>query len=147
MFHPLEALRAIRAGHAFDIMAVSYRPPKERGQPWGDGFEALMPRSTPAWNMQLDPHRRNDTYDALGVCIFLTKLQRCRIHASGFKPVECRRSMLCRPKGYQGMTDEERLAPWQTAVGRMVVDIWRRELANPQAAARCRIEQRKEANR
>lgn len=146
LFTPLEALRAIRAGHATDLMVVGYRPEKRNGRAWGETFEAMMPRSYPSrprgsGTTPIDPHERRDNYDAAGTCIFFNVDNLCEIHDSGFKPFECRGSKLCKPE--VGVTDEQRLGPWQTAVGRLVIKIWRDELADPAPAARARVRARR----
>ena len=144
LFTPLEALRAIRAGHATDLMVVGYRP-REAGRPRLGrdlrGDDASLPYVVAEGHR---PSRPPGQLYGERLLYLLERDNRCEIHDSGFKPVECRLSKLCEPK--KGMTDEERLDPWRTAVGRAVIQIWREELRDPAPAARRRVQARR-ANR
>ena len=96
IFHPLEALRAIRAGYADDMMAVSVD--ERRNGRAREVWRVMMPRShssVPRDLRRVHPHHRDDPFYASGRCVFLNVDERCEIHDSGFKPVECRAALLC----------------------------------------------------
>lgn len=132
LFHPVEALAAIRAGMARDLMVVwvdnEARSAKLRRQ-----WRVIMPLSAPSLAIRkdpaFDPHRRRETWEANGRCVFLNVDDRCEIHDSGYKPIECRAAMLC-------ASDDEKVdrkhasakAAWNTPVGRFVVNLWRGEI-------------------
>lgn len=129
VFHPVEALRAVRAGLASDLMlAPTYE------QVTRQMITALMPVSLSFYtdvNRAAVNHRSCQDH-AAGPCTFLNADERCEIHDTGFKPMECRKAVLCGPKEDPG--DRERLA-WLTPVGRHVINIWKRELARATEAA------------
>jgi hypothetical protein len=121
---PLEALRAIRAGLADDLMMV-YRERDKRGWKWGrHEWPILMPVSEPPEyaRAEVAKHYRNEWFKAGGRCVFLNVDERCEIHDSGFKPAECRASMLC--ENNRDKRHENIAALWDTTVGRLVIGIW-----------------------
>lgn len=59
-------------------------------------------------------------------CTFL-KNGLCEIHASGFKPKQCRESFGCRPN--VGPTKYDIARDWDTENGRVLVARWQREFA------------------
>lgn len=124
VFHPVEALKAIRAGFASDMMSVTIGGKKRDGRAREDDFDVLMPRSIPPVPVPAGSryrHHRNSTWDANGRCIFLNIDDGCEIHDSGFKPHECRNSYLCR-KIDAGLNIRD---TWKTPVGMIVLSIWR----------------------
>jgi len=134
IFHPTEALRAIRAGYAARIMASWRGGEYKRGQKRPESFLVLSPWShwpdymrVTLTGIRKPSHIRNDAFDCHGRCTFL-KNERCEIHASGFKPAECRSALLCKKHGDRPiMTDDQCFGPWDTPVGRRVIQIWKRE--------------------
>lgn len=127
---PIEALKAIRAGHADDLMMVT-RERDRRGWKWGrDLWPVLMPVSTPPSYMTefrtINRHRRDEQYQAAGRCVFLNADDRCEIHDSGFKPTECRQALLCSLK--KDRVHDDVAASWDSPVGRAVITIWKRHL-------------------
>jgi len=146
VFTPLEALRAIRAGYALRIMSCEFHFPPSGGRMFWQmpTYSVLMPLALPrpsdaprsncidaAWTHPMDQgHFRRDPMSASGRCTFL-KRKRCEIHRSGFKPAECRAALICAPEQVRAplrMTDAQRLGPWQTRVGELVISIWKRQL-------------------
>lgn len=141
---PLEALKAIRAGLADDLMARwdtnydSDRSWVRCGNPW----RVLMPRSVLSREVErsmidlglpLPPkHHRTDAYACTGRCVFFTRDSLCSIHDSGFKPAECRATLTCKRETADRQHDNTKAA-WASWVGQAVVKIWQRELEKPRA--------------
>jgi Fe-S-cluster containining protein len=130
LFHPTEALRAIRAGYADDLMSV-WASDEHRYYSLRRHWRVLMPISAPPPYIRqsefFDPRRRRGGFEAVGRCIFLNVDNRCEIHDSGFKPVECRHALLCKSVNTDRQHDGAKAA-WDSPVGRFVLDLWKREL-------------------
>lgn len=129
IFHPVEALRAIRSGYADDLMTVWVHD-DNRSYKLRQQWRVIMPITAPTADMRrdgFDPRRRLEPWEANGRCIFLNVDDRCEIHDSGFKPVECRHALLCAPDDADKQHDRA-LAAWASPVGRFVLDLWKREL-------------------
>jgi Fe-S-cluster containining protein len=133
IFHPIEALRAIRAGHVDDLMMVGVEEGR-KGWKWArEEWWVLMPVSAPPAAVRefrtINPHERREVFEAAGRCVFLNVDGRCAIHDSGFKPTECRAALLCRD-GKSKAPDrkhESTKQAWRSPVGAAVIGIWRRE--------------------
>ncbi len=130
LFTPLEALRAVRDGFADDMMVrwdSEDGPYSNRRQQW----QSLMPRSFPVeYSVGPSPARnsRIDPFYCAGRCVFLNAANRCDIHDSGFKPLECRQALICDDNSARAPAGMSIRAMWNTSVGRHVVAIWKREL-------------------
>lgn len=130
LFTPMEALKAIRAGHAARLMQVGYRAGNDQR---GDHFTGLMPFSEPAeYSNRPSPRYCRDAFDAHGRCTFLqADTDRCGLHRSGFKPTECSAALLCNPSATIAQHDKVR-PMWNTFVGRKVVEIWTQTMEQKQ---------------
>lgn len=130
LFTPVEALAAVRAGLADDMMA-RWDDNDQRGGLRCE-WQSLMPRSIPIpipfGNPPLQRNTRRDAFYCAGRCVFLNVDNRCAIHDFGFKPIECRSALLC-GDGHSESVNADVRRMWNTPVGRYVVAIWKRELA------------------
>jgi len=129
IFHPIEALRAIRAGLADDIMEVGVENyDRKSGQP-RITWSVLMPRSHAMPFVEPAPLRnyRREPFYAAGRCVFLDADERCEIHDRGFKPIECRAALACKRVEAIPQYDSAKAA-WRSFVGVTVVKIWTTEL-------------------
>lgn len=107
-FSPAEAMLAMDAGlahrisavreHLIDIVALA---------PSRVGFEGIA------------------TLHYLGRCNFLSSDDRCEIHNTEFKPIECRTGFGCR--GNVGPNPEEMREAWSGPEGTAAVERWRKE--------------------
>lgn len=59
--------------------------------------------------------------NGIGRCNFLVN-DRCSIHDSGFKPIECREALSC---GRQSMSRDDIAKLWDTPEGKVTVEEWR----------------------
>ena len=67
-----------------------------------------------------------------GQCTFLRK-NRCEIHNSGFKPLQCRESLACDPDKATGYLDNYEMARlWKTMEAKAIVKKWKEAISNPQ---------------
>jgi Fe-S-cluster containining protein len=109
-FTPEEAVKAIEAGYAPRMSAVVQLHHK-----------TLRPITALAPSVIGSEGKRY--YHRAGRCTFLNHLDRCEIHRSGFKPVECRLGFSCRPS--TNPNELEMFAMWDTPEGKSAVEKWR----------------------
>ncbi|MFL6764533.1 MAG: hypothetical protein ACJ8FO_04980 [Sphingomicrobium sp.] len=105
-FTPAEAVRAIEAGLARRMSAVSEIL---------SGMFALAP--------SVAGREGRAGWHGLGRCTLLTADGRCEIHDSGFKPVECRTGYGCHD-GPDLPKVEEMWAMWRSPEGKAAVELW-----------------------
>jgi Fe-S-cluster containining protein len=116
-FTPEEAAKAIEAGYAPRMSAVVQLHHKT-----SEPITALAPSIAGSEGKRY--------YHRMGRCTFLNHLDRCEIHQSGFKPVECRLGFSCR--AHTCPTELEMFAMWNTLEGKAAVEKWRsRKDLNP----------------
>ena len=123
LFAPAQATQAIEAGLADRLMAVGYHD--DRGT-----YRALAPLTSPKDGVYhptaITPHLRLETASAKGRCTFFTADDRCEIHASGFKPLECASALLCKTSGGDVASNTEIRDAWASPEGRRVIAVWER---------------------
>lgn len=125
---PAEASIAIAAGHAGKLMRDWLEPCDKLGN--HQRIYVLAPAAA--------GHSGGDAPElnwlecmmgtaAKGRCVFLTARNRCAIHASGFKPIQCRASLCCQDDQDSSDFDNYAVARlWNTRRGRQLVTRCRR---------------------
>lgn len=117
VFAPLEALRAVHAGHAQRMVETRM-----------DSIIVLMPLADGEFS---EGHYRDGAYSARGRCTFLSGSDRCELHETGFKPKECREALLC-GEGMGRAEGRDLEASWNTRVGHLVRQLWHKALEGEQ---------------
>ena len=97
-FAPGEAIRAIEAGHADRLTIVVDHAGVPAIAPIGDG-----------------------PFGFIGRCTFF-KNDRCEIHDSGFKPIECRMGYICKQAS---IPETAVYRMWKTRLGRQALSMLR----------------------
>lgn len=133
-FLPEEARAAIQAGHAPLMMRDWLEPSVELGNdgriyvlaPASDGYEGQDAPEFPFMSLieaiLAPPFIK-------GRCVMFGRDGKCRLHDSGFKPFQCRSSLLCDPDQDTSCTapdsNWEMARQWNTPLGRAVIEEWR----------------------
>ena len=132
-FTPAEARRAIEAGFANRLMRDWLEPSTVVGNkeriyvlaPASEGYEGDDAPEIPEYESILEamfapPFEK-------GRCIFFSKDERCEIHDSEFKPIQCRTAFTCRREVLGGNASASNFIVarmWDTDEGREVIAVW-----------------------
>ena len=120
---PEEAAAAIDAGHSGRLMLDWLEPCDELKNkkriyilaPASIGHEGSNAPEMPSFDLTWSKGR----------CTFL-KNNRCEIHNSGFKPLQCRESLACNPSRSIGYLNNYAIAPlWKTGEAKSIVKRWK----------------------
>lgn len=126
-FTPVEARSALDAGHAAKLMRDWLEPCDEVGN--DDRIYLLSPASI---GHEGDDAPEMDFFHWLsggckGACVFYRE-GLCDLHATTFKPVQCRTAFGCRDLTPEYPDNYEVARLWDTDEGRAVVSAWQRAL-------------------
>lgn len=121
---PENAKAAIEAGMYGRLMLDWWEPDERLGNK--ERVFVLAPASAGAEG-QLAPDTFDFVFGDNNECTFLTKDNRCEIHNSGYKPVQCVTTMACKNEGLDKI---DIVRDWDTDAGREIVKLWRVETGN-----------------
>jgi len=129
---PEEATAAIKAGYAARMMRDRLYPDDRYGN--DENIYILAPASQGCEGQDApEPLCLFDYFMGWckGRCTFLNAENRCDIHDSGFKPIQCREALACTPSSRTGREGNFAVARlWDTPEGRTTLALW--EAALPQ---------------
>lgn len=129
-FLPEEARKAIKAGYAPKMMRDWLEPSRQLGN--DDRIYVLAPAALGCEGDDAPELMIYSVFDMFkpyekGRCVLHTKDGLCEIHASGFKPFQCKAVTICGSAPYDGngpAGNYEIARAWNTDLGRAVVAEW-----------------------
>ena len=121
---PAEARAAIEAGYANRYMRDWLEPDEDIGNT--DRIFVIAPAARGYGGSDAPEMELFDFNFKKGRCVFFVK-NACELHASGFKPIQCRMALGCRENECPDNYDIARA--WNTVEGREVVELWQKEIS------------------
>ena len=118
---PAEAVAAISAGYASRLMEDWLEPSDEFSNE--ERIYMLAPASLGHEGAFAPEMEWGDFFFIKGQCTFL-KNDRCEIHDSGFKPIQCRYAHCSEMKANPSNYDMARM--WDTPEGEAALELWER---------------------